>query len=516
MTRIVSVWLPHWPIERIIRDGACAAPPEAPFALVATGEKGVTLTAVNKAAAREGLEPGLGLADARARCPHLHTAEAQPDADAGALLKLARWCARYSPSLNRDGAQGLWIDLTGAAHLFGGEKAMCDDLKTRLARFGFTARIGLADTLGGAWALARFATANGPAIAPSRKIAECLNGLAIEGLRLAPDTLTLLKRLGLRRIGELHRLPRTSLQRRFSSRKVAQAVLLRLDQALGERKEPRAPLTPPPRHLARTGFADPLISSAGVEQALLSLARELCGKLARAFQGAREVTFTAYRVDGSLVEARAGLSAPCRAPDHMIRLLGEKIEQIDAGFGIDCLTLAASLTETLAPEQEMFVAQGACEHPGRLIDRLSNRLGAPFVFSLEPCPSHLPERATQRHRPGEPPMPWSVLPRLKPLRPLFLFAPPQPIAVVAEIPEGPPARFTWRRVMRRIARAEGPERIAPEWWREIGRAQPDPGRPRDYYRIEDEAGGCYWVFREGLYRDQAPLRLPNWYLHGLF
>jgi protein ImuB len=165
MTRIVSVWLPHWPIERIIRDGGCSAPPEAPFALVAAGEKGVTLTAVNAAAEREGLDPGLGLSDARARCPHLRSTEAEPESDCNALLKLARWCGRYSPSLNRDGEQSLWIDITGVAHLFGGEASLCEDLEARLTRFGFTARLGLADTLGAAWALARFAAEDTAAIA---------------------------------------------------------------------------------------------------------------------------------------------------------------------------------------------------------------------------------------------------------------------------------------------------------------------------------------------------------------
>jgi len=500
----------------MIRDGGCSAPPEAPFALVAAGEKGITLTAVNAAAAREGLGSGLGLSDARARCPHLRSTEAEPENDARALLKLARWCGRYSPSLNRDGEQGLWIDVTGAAHLFGGEASLCGDLTGSLARFGFTARLGFADTLGAAWALARFADGgDAAAIAPAGETPQRLNGLPIEGLRLAPDTITLLKRLGLRRISELRRLPRTSLQRRFSSQAVAQAVLTRLDQALGERKEPRAPLTPPPRYLARAAFPEPLISSAGVETALGQLAHDLCARLGRELQGTREIAFTAYRVDGSFAEIRVGLSAPSRAADHMVRLLDEKIQAIDAGFGIDCLTLAASAAETLPPEQDVFVTQGTRAAPGHLIDRLSNRLGAPCVFSLGPRASHLPERAEQRRSPGALNEPWAEDPCPKPPRPLFLFARPEPIAVVAEIPEGPPARFTWRRVMRRIVRADGPERIAPEWWQAIGRSS-RKDRPRDYYRIEDEAGGRYWVFREGLYQAQALTGVPQWYLHGLF
>ena len=460
----------------MIRDGGCSAPPEVPFALVAAGEKGLTLTAVNDAATHEGLGAGLGLTDARARCPHLRSAEAEPGNDAHALLQLARWCIRYSPSLNRDGADSLWVDITGAAHLFGGEASLCADLEGRLARFGFTARLGLADTLGAAWALARFADQRDSAIAPAGEMPPQLSRLPVEGLRLGADTLTLLKRLGLRRIGELRRLPRTSLQRRFASPDVAEAVLTRLDQAHGSQKEPRAPLIAPPRYLARAAFPEPLISSAGVETALDGLTRDLCESLARDLQGARTIVFTAYRVDGSFAEIRAGLSTPSRAAAHMVRLLDEKVRSVDAGFGIDCLTLAASATETLSPEQDVFAAQGTRAAPGQLIDRLSNRLGAANVFSLEPQASHLPERAEQRRPPRTRAAPRESELAPKPPRPLFLFARPEPIAVVAEIPEGPPARFTWRRVMRRIVLANGPERIAPEWWRAIGRSSPR-GKP---------------------------------------
>lgn len=241
MAHIVSVWLPHWPIDRLKRETGnrfCArGPDETPFALVGAGEKGLKLTAVNAAAERENLLPSLGLADARARCPHLLTAPSEPEKDAAALLRLARWCVRYSPSLNIDGPCGLWIDVTGATHLFGGPGALVSDLEDRLTRLGFTAHIGLGPTLGVAWARARFAPLQGNAR---------LAALPVEGLRLSPEALSLLKRLGLRRIGDLERLPRAALKQRFPSRETAEAVLNRLDQAFGRRDEPRAPLDPPP------------------------------------------------------------------------------------------------------------------------------------------------------------------------------------------------------------------------------------------------------------------------------
>ena len=485
-----------------------------PFALVATGEKGIRLSAVNGPAEQENLVPGLSLADARARCPHLLTAPAEPEKDASALLRLAHWCGRYSPSLNIDGPCGLWIDATGASHLFGGQEALARDLVDRLAGLGFSARIGLGPTLGEAWARARFAPLEG---------GSNLSALPVEGLRLSPDTLRLLKRLGLRRIGEVDGLPRTALKRRFPSKEAAEAVLARLDQAFGRAEEPRAPLNSPPRYLARRMFADPLISSAAVENTLEALAHDLASQLARALQGARQVAFTLYRVDGTWAQAKAGFSAPCRAGDHFSRLLSEKIKTIDAGFGIDCLTLAATVSERLGAEQGHLMAVNERASPRKLIDRLANRLSPDCVFALEPRASHLPERADARRAASAQPAAWTDARPLTPPRPPVMLARPEPIAVIAEVPEGPPIRFTWRRLTRRITRSQGPERIAPEWWLAIGKKDRAPedriaaaARPRDYYRIEDEDGGRFWVFREGLYQAQAQTGAPRWYLHGLF
>ena len=352
-----------------------------------------------------------------------------------------------------------------------------------------------------------------------------LAALPVEGLRLTPQTLRLLKRLGLHRIGDVDRLPRTALKRRFPSKEAAEAVLARLDQAFGRIEEPRAPLFPPPRHLARRAFAEPLISSAAVENTLEALSHELAGQLGRALQGARRIVFTLYRVDGTWAEASAGFSAPCRAGDHFSRLLGEKIKDLDAGFGIDCLTLAATVSERLEVEQGHLVARNERASPQRLIDRLTNRLPGACVYGLEPQASHLPERAERRRAASAEQTAWAEPRPLAPPRPPVMLARPETIAVIAEVPEGPPIRFTWRRLTRRVTRSQGPERITPEWWRAIGKrtAAGEHGdgnsaadRPRDYYRIEDETGARYWVFREGFYQAQAQTGVPRWYLHGLF
>jgi protein ImuB len=530
MSRMISVYLPHLQLERLKRAGK-VLPDDEPFALVASEERGLLLTAVNASAA-QGLIPGMGLADARAICPHLLTAPAEAKKDADALLALASWASvRYSPTLNVDGDDGLWLDVTGVAHLFGGEEKLLADLEGRLARSGFTARLALAETLGGAHALARFARTS-PIVVPQGKIAPALASFPVEALRLAPEITHLLRRLGLKRIGQLYTLPRASLERRFHAKNVAEAVLLRLDQASGQREEKRIPLTPAADFTVRLPFPEPLITHEGVLAGLDYLAEELCALLASKARGARRLALWLCRSDGSSAVIESGLSAPSRERKHLLRLFKEKTKGIDMGFGVDLMAFAALATETLLPAQTSLAASEEKAAAEPLIDRLVNRLGARTVRRLVPRASHIPELA-QSTRSA---LAQSLLRRnvdapawdgsAKPQRPLLLFTRPEPLTVLAEIPEGPPARFTWRHVSRRVTKAEGPERIAPEWWRELVRrgsaadtaptppASP-PARPRDYYRIEDEDGHRYWVFREGLYQE-SERGSPGWFMHGVF
>jgi protein ImuB len=523
MSRYVSVFLPHLPIERLKRErtekGEAPLLDDRPFALVGSQERGLVLTALNEASLNEGLGEGFGLADARAICPHLLTAPAAPKKDEAALLVLARWAsARYSPTLNRDGDDGLWLDITGVPHLFGGEDALLADMAVRLARAGFSARLAVTETLGGAHALARYA-ASSPIIVPPGKIGDALHVLPVEALRLDPEIALLLQRLGLKRIGQLYDLPRASLERRFHSRDVAEAVLLRLDQALGRREEPRIPLRPAPDFVARLPFPEPLISHDGVSGALAHLAGELCRTLARAGRGARRIALWVARADGSSTVIEAGLSAPSRKPEHLLRLLKDKIETIDVGFGVDLMALAALATERLPPAQTTLAEDEGKAKPETLIDCLANRLGGRAVRRLLPKASHIPELAQAFRSTFAGPSLWSALASAKPPRPPLLFPKPEPVAVLAEIPEGPPARFTWRHVTRRVIKAEGPERIAPEWWRALKssplNSEKERARPRDYYRIEDEDGHRYWIFRDGLYQESG-VGVPSWYLHGVY
>jgi protein ImuB len=517
MSRFISIFLPHLPLERLTQEraasGAAPLADDRPLALVGNEERGLILTAVNAASVREGLYPDLGLADARAICPHLLTLAAAPKKDRQALLDLARWAScRYSPMLNADGDDGLWLEVSGVPHLFGGEQALLADLGRRLSRLGFTARLALAETLGGAHALARYA--RGSLIVPEDAIGPALASLPVEALRLEPEITSLWRRLGLKRIGQLYDLPRASLERRFHAKDTAEAVLYRLDQALGRRQEPRIPLLPSPDFAARLPFPEPLITHDGVLAGLEHLAAELCRKLARAGHGCRRLALWVARADGSSTVIEAGLSAPSREPSHLLRLVEDKIETLDMGFGVDLMALTALVTEPLRPGQTALTGPNGKAAPEALIDRLVNRLGGRAVRRLVPKASHIPELAQSLKSAFAGPSLWPEPASDKPKRPPLLFKRPEPVTVIAEIPEGPPARFTWRRVSRRVTKAEGPERIAPEW-----RRTPSPGkeqaRPRDYYRVEDEDGHRYWLFRDGLYRD-SEFGAPAWYLHGLF
>ncbi len=501
------------------------------MALVESGARGIVITAVNGTAAAAGVSPGQSLADARAATPVLRTRPAEPAHDRAALEELARWAGRYGPARNTEGCDAFWVDITGVAHLFGGEAALLSDLQRRLLAANFTCRLGLADTGAAAWALARFGRAP-VSVAPEAGTKGAIEGLPVEALRLTPQTVVLLRRLGLYRVGQLYGLPRASLARRFrdirgsgNRGELADAVVLRLDQALGAIREPRRPLVALPCRIARQVYAEPLVTSAGIEAAVAAVTAGLCATLAETAEGARQLRLTLYRTDGTCAGLELGTSSPSRDQAHLLKLIDEKLGAIDLGFGVDVVSLEGVVVEPLEAAQPGLGAkphrQGA-QGLAQLVDRLANRLGAPAIYRLQPRACHIPEQADGRvpvfgdAEKGDAQASGRPL-AIKPPRPPFLLGRPEPITVVAEVPEGPPRRFLWRRAGHRIVKAEGPERIEPAWWQGIGKDDgPGALRPRDYYRIEDERGGRYWVFREGLYGCEADDRPPGWYVHGLF
>ncbi len=529
MPRVASVWLPKWPIERLERAVPGSVPDDRPFALVEKGLHGLLIHAANDRALHSGVRPGVSLADTRAQLPELVARPAMISRDLAALRGLVRWLGRYGPARNIDGRDAVWIDVTGVAHLFGGEERLVADISGRLQRTGVTARVGLADTHAAASALARFGTStvSTAAIAPAGQVKSAIADLSIASLALAPETTHLLRRLGLKRIGQLYDLPRPALAQRFragakgrrsEAEAMAASVLARLDRALGLIAEPRRPLAEQPQASVRLPFAEPLISSGALGSAL----EEAAGRLVETFSaseiGARRFRLSLYRADGTVTGTMAATSAACRDAGHICRLLGERLSALDAGFGIDLVELAADGLEPMQAVQVGFDGKGALSADALLVDRLVGRLGNSQVHRLSRQSSHIPGRAQARV-----PVLSGASARGVPTdfprhgsRPAFVIEPPEPVEVMAEIPEGAPLRLVWRRVSRRILRSEGPERIGPEWWRLLALPPEDRPRTRDYYRVEDETGGGYWVFREGLYgREEEETGAPRWFVHGV-
>ncbi|TPW32211.1 DNA polymerase Y family protein [Martelella alba] len=488
--RIVSIWFPRLPSDRALRR----RPIEGAFAVTLHEGNHDRLHCLNQAAETLGLERGMGLADARAYVPDLITHPADRHGDARFLALLARWATRYTPFAGLDGDDGLILDMTGALHLFGGEEAMLGDLKARLARAGLSARLGLADTRGAAAALARFA----PGIAAEGETATAIAKLPVAALGIAPQTATTLKRLGLDTIADLAALPRASLARRFGME-----LLERLDQATGARGETISPLAEPPHYGVRMNLPEPIGLKADVTAVLERLLARLCDRLKTREAGARRLVLTLSRVDQSDTIAELRLARPMRDAIRISRLFERSLDKIDAGFGIERARLEAIDVEDLPAEQIDVRGTVKGEALDDLVTRLGTRIGLDNIQRFQPAESHIPERSFFMA-----PAAWSkpegqwAAPRP---RPLTLFTPEPLLSDQAAQSRNPPARFTWRRIGLHTARAEGPERIAPEWWFD----DPDwRSGLRDYWRVETREGFRLFMF----HTPQA----PNWFVQGQF
>jgi len=468
------------------------------------------------------LKRGMGIADARAMHPSIDVVEADAEADRRLLEGLADWCDRYTPLVAIDGEDGLFLDVTGCTHLFGGERAMQDEILTRFFQQGFDVRAGLASTPGAAWAAARF---HGDRIVAGGEEEALIAPLPLSALRIAPETRASLESVGLRTAGAVMTAPRAPLARRFGA-----TLLLRLDQALGRLDEavsPRLPVAPlsVERHLA-----EPIVLTDDIERLVSRLAVALKTDLERRGEGARALALLLFRVDGAVSRIAVGTSRPMREPQLIQKLFHERLtaqeQDIDAGFGFDLVRLSVLSVAAFDMLQGDLAGEASDDDADIALfaDRIRARLGEAAVLKPVVVESHLPERAIttvpfseapQRRMPPKqsdratPPM--TIHP---PERPVRLFRSPEPIEVPAtEIPEGPPMNFCWRRALCRVFRAEGPERIAAEWWRQLPGEEETP--TRDYYRIEDSEGRRYWLYRQGLY-SSASQTAPRWFMHGVF
>jgi protein ImuB len=521
--RILALWLPclstdrchrqsrgrSWRLDRSAHSShakkngdASSRVADAPFALVGKVKNALRLVAVDETAARLGLARGTALADARAMIPALLVADEDPSADQALLASIADWAECYTPLVALDD-DGLFLDITGCAHLFGGEDALHASLGARLEAQGFLARVAIADTPGAAWAAARFGE---PGIVPPGESAHMLAPLLIAALRLDPEIVSAMERVGLKRIGQIIDAPRAPLAARFGS-----GLAQQLDRALGIEEEPISPRRAPPVFIAERRFAEPIAREEDITAALTSLATAIAAPLESHGEGARRLEYSLFRVDGAVTRIVVGTGRPIRAAKLILALFREKFtafgDEIDAGYGFDMARLSVTASAPAASMQVDLTGEGAAAADvDDLIDRIDARLGEGTVAAVVPRESHIPERAEivipygRRDGMGDAGHTASS-------RPLRLFARPEPIVATAEVPDGPPINFRWRSASYRVAHAEGPERIALEWWR-------GDGPTRDYFRVEDETGHRFWIYRDGLYADTTTP--PVWYVHGVF
>ncbi len=516
--RLIAVWFPFLSTERLERRARTAS--GHPTATILESRGQTLLAAVNAAGAEAGLAPGMTLANARAIFPRVALLQGDPQADAALLEKLRDWCVRYTPWVGLDGPEGLILDITGCAHLFGGEQAMLADLTERLDAIGFTAKAALADTPLCAAAMARFGGEG--RVAPEGGARKMLEGLPVEALRIAPDAAEALHRVGLHRVADILPLPRSSLAARFGLELIQQ-----IDRALGEQAHAISPKPFAPPYRVRLSFPDPIGTADDIARALDRLLRRMTGRLEREQRGCRRLALSVFLADGEVSTLTVGVARAARDPRHLARLFAERLANLDPGFGIDSMVLAAPVVEDLSPDQ-----QEAAMRPGkaaeedrrlgddpaftRLLDRLAARLGSEKLVRIEARESHLPERAA-RFAPvfgRATSMPFTSAPHTSwpkglPQRPAVLLNRPELVDVAgARMIDS----FRWRGRTYRVRRAIGPERLSPEWWRPPA----DPEKPslvRDYYRVEAEAGRRFWLYRTG----EAPvLTAGAWFMHGLF
>jgi protein ImuB len=451
----------------------------------------------------------MALAVARARFPLIEVAHEDPRADTALLESIAEYCLRWTPLAACDAPDGIFLDVTGCAHLFGGEESLLADIRQRLARQGFQIRAAIASTPGAASALARFGS---EIVLPPGMEHAALAKLPLAALRIDGEMAAALARVGLKKIGDLDNKPRAPLSARFGRH-----LLEQLDRALGALEEPVSPRLEVAPYIAERPFAEPVGREEDILNALAGLARQLTVLLERRGEGAERLELTLFRADGAVFAVEAATSRPTRDPAALAALFAERLDvlrdSLDPGFGYDLVRLSVLAIGHSDPMQSDLSGPVDAEELARMFDCLGARLGLARIVRQEMQGSHLPERTALDvpvQRAGNSATMWETAePEAPPGRPLRLLARPEEVVAMAGVPDGPPLRFRWRRALHEVARAEGPERIAAEWWR-----MADDQPTRDYYRVEDKEGRRFWLFREGLFERETAM--PRWFLHGTF
>ncbi|WP_332817661.1 DUF6504 family protein [Sphingopyxis sp.] len=514
MRRVVSLFLPHWSTDRLRRKTGKPRPeggaPARPLVTAIPDHGRRIVAAVDGEARALGIRPGMTITKARAFAPELDVVDAEPDADFEGLRRLALWAGqRYSPVVSPDPPDGLWLDITGCAARFSTERALLKDLHRRTAAFGLSLQIAVADTAGCAHAVARHVPAGRPVTIEPGAHRKAIALLPIGALRLPPADVEGLRKLGFERIEQLLGAPRGPLTKRFG-----RELHRRLDQALGTMPEPIEPIFPEELPRTRRGFMEPIATAEAFAQVIGDLAHDIAGQLGRLGKGARRLDCYFHRVDGQVQAIRVGTAAPSRDPKHLAKLLAAKIETIEPGLGIEAMTLVAPLVEIqdLRQGESLESLRRGPDLPA-LVDTLANRFGQRSLHRTVPRPGAMPERSV------------AITPALRQLdgatwsddlpRPSRMLARPEPVDVIALLPDDAPRLFVWRGKRYRVTQGDGPERLQGEWWRDGGIEGETPLSVRDYYQVETEAGGRYWLFRlgDGVHASTGSMR---WFIHGAF
>lgn len=495
--RFVSIWFRH-----LHTDWFTLRQPQlrhVPFVLRTPVHGRMIISAVNRVAEKNGITPGLVLADARAICPDLEVQDDRPDLTDKLLHKLAGWCIRFSPYVCVDAPDGLLLDATGCPHLWGSDEDYVADITNRLTVRGYHVRVAITDTIGLAWGVARFGKSE--RVVCTEQHVNTLMHLPPEALRLDKEVVDRLHKLGLHKVRQFMHMPRPSLRRRFG-----EALLTQLDMALGQVAEMREPVVPVEPYQERLPAIEPIVTAVGIEIALNELLENLCDRLQHNQKGLRTAVFKCYRVDGKVIDIQISTSKPSHHVRHLFKLFEIKLPGIEPDLGIELFVLQAPRVEDHLPGQEK-IWEGttglADTRLAELIDRLAVKVGPESLRRYLPDEHYWPERAYKKASSLQetPAASWSEDRQ----RPLHLLPMPVRVEVTAPIPDYPPMLFRLHGKVHNIVKADGPERIEQEWWLQ-------QGQHRDYYRVEDEAGHRYWLFRLGHYHDKT----FQWFLHGYF
>jgi protein ImuB len=470
-----------------------------PFILATPDHGRMVVTETNAIAQTQGAYIGMAVADARAIIPSLEVIEDKSGHSEALLNGIAEWCIRYTPCISIDNTDGLILDVTGCAHLWGGEKQYLTAILKRLKEFGYNARASMADTIGAAWAATHFGKNN--LIIESGNQSTQLLSFPPASLRIEPDTAERLEKLGLRQIKNFITIPRPALSRRFGK-----SFLLRLDQALGHEAEMLQPIHPIEPYQERLPCLEPIVTAKGIEIALENLLNTLCSRLQKGGKGLRAASFMGYRLDGKTETIDITTTRATCNRKHLFKLFEIRINTIEPALGIELFILNASGIENVIPHQHQLWIHGGLNDVAisELLDRIGGKVGASQIQRYVPDEHHWPERSfrpaasiNEKLTSG-----WKVD---RP-RPLQLLSNPETIEVTAPIPDYPPMLFRYKGKLHKIMKADGPERIEEEWWLQ-------EGQHRDYYSVEDEEGNRYWIFRLGHYDADKTYR---WFLHGFF